>query len=216
MQKPTFIIADDHKIFREGLKALINNEEIGIVIAEASNGKELIDILQTKKPDMAIVDISMPVMDGIEATKKALEIIPELKILALSMFGDEQYYYSMIEAGVKGFVIKTSGMHELENAIKTILAGDSYFSNELLRNIISKLSPGSGKTANSKIEKLSKREMQVLVEICKGKNNKEIAETLYISSSTIKGHKQKIFKKTNCTNTAALIVYAIKNNLISI
>lgn len=216
MKKPTFVIADDHKIFREGLKALINNEEIGIVVGEASNGKELIDLLSTKSPDMVIVDISMPVMDGIEASKKALEINPDQKILALSMFGDEEYYYSMIEAGVKGFVIKTSGMHELESAIKTILAGDSYFSNELLRNIISKLSPQSNRKIEDKTEKLSKREIQVLKEICKGKNNKEIAETLFISNSTVKGHKQKIFAKTNCSNSAALIVYAIKNNLINI
>ena len=132
-EKPTIIIVDDHLIFRQGLKSIITMENIANVIGEASNGLELLVLLTHLKPDLVLMDIDMPHMNGLEATEKALELIPDLKIIAFSMFSDEEYYYKMIDLGVKGFILKTSGINELENAIKNVMLGDSYFSNELLR-----------------------------------------------------------------------------------
>ena len=111
------IIVDDHRMFREGLRKILTIEGIADVLAEASNGKEFLEILDKNLPDLILMDISMPEMDGIEATKKALLLHPHLNVIALSSFGDEKYYYSMIEAGAKGFVLKTAGIMELKNAI---------------------------------------------------------------------------------------------------
>jgi DNA-binding NarL/FixJ family response regulator len=132
-EKLTIIIVDDHLIFRQGLKTIITMENIANIIGEASNGLELLELLTHLKPDLVLMDIDMPHMNGLEATEKALELIPDLKIIAFSMFSDEEYYYKMIDLGVKGFILKTSGINELENAIKNVMLGDSYFSNELLR-----------------------------------------------------------------------------------
>ena len=149
-EKPTIIIVDDHLIFRQGLKTIITMENIANVIGEASNGLELLELLTHLKPDMVLMDIDMPLMNGLEATEKALELIPDLKIIAFSMFNDEEYYYKMIDLGVKGFILKTSGINELENAIKNVMLGDSYFSNELLRKINNNLGRTSNGNSTSK------------------------------------------------------------------
>ena len=163
------------------------------------------------------MDISMPVMDGIEATKKALEKYPDLPILALSMFGDEEYYYKMVHAGVKGFVLKESGSEELSDAIREITSGNNYFSQELLRKIIINI-------GNSKLESqvrtptntLTKRESEILRLICQGMSNMEIANMLHLSQRTVEGHKANLLKKTSTKNTVNLIMFAIKNNLVEV
>lgn len=210
------IITDDHQIFRQGLKSLIVKEEIADVIAEASNGKELIDLLPNNKPDLILMDIGMPEMDGVEATRRALVIDPDLKILVLSNFGDEVHYFNIIQAGAKGFVLKTSGIHELKLAIERVLSGESYFSNELLRKIIANINqPGVSRNANGKTEdKPTKRELEVLQLVAGGLSNEEIADRLNISVTTVKGHRSNLLMKTGTKNTAGLIMYAIKNKIV--
>ena len=215
MEKIKLFLVDDHKIFREGLKQLIEIEEIGTVIAEASNGQEFLSKLSDPLPDLILMDISMPVMNGIEATKVAIEKYPELIILALSMHGDEEYYYKMIEAGVKGFLLKDSGIKEIEKAIYSVVDGESYFSNELLRQIILGMNK---KTKESVPEQdgLTSREIEVLKEICGGLTNEEIADKLCISAQTVKGHRSNLLSKTNCKNSASLVMYAIKYKLVEL
>ena len=133
-KKPEIIIVDDHKIFRQGLKAIINYEDLGTIIGEASNGEEFIEQLTILKPDIVLMDIDMPLMDGFEATQKALKIIPTLKIIAFTVFSENEYYQKMIRCGAKGFILKSSGFYELENAIKTVMKGKSYFKNKIPRN----------------------------------------------------------------------------------
>jgi len=205
------ILADDHKIFRESLRKMLVSESIADVIAEAGNGKHLLDLLEEYTPDVVVMDISMPVMDGVETTKKALQKNPQLKILTLSSFGDEKYYYKMVEAGVKGFVIKSSGISELEQAITEIHAGGCWFSNELLRKVIVNI----GKSPAKEME-ISDRELETLKLICDGLTNDQIAEKLHLSPETIKWHRNNLLSKTGCNNTAALVMYAIKNGLIHI
>jgi DNA-binding NarL/FixJ family response regulator len=130
--KPDVIIVDDHISFRQGLNSLITIENIANVIAEASDGTQFIELLEKHKPDLVLMDIDMPNMNGLDATKKALKILPDLKIIAFTMFGYEDYYYNMIENGVQGFILKSSGLNELEKAIHAVMAGKTYFSNELL------------------------------------------------------------------------------------
>jgi DNA-binding NarL/FixJ family response regulator len=205
------ILADDHKIFRESLRKMLVSESIADVIAEAGNGKQLLDLLEEHTPDVVVMDISMPVMDGVETTKMALQKNPQLKILTLSSFGDEKYYYKMVEAGVKGFVIKSSGISELEQAITEIHEGGCWFSNELLRKVIVNI----GKSPAKELE-VSDRELETLKLICDGLTNDQIAEKLHLSPETIKWHRNNLLSKTGCNNTAALVMYAIKNGLIHI
>ena len=215
MKKPNIVIVDDHLILRQGIKALITTENIATVIGEASNGKEFIELLSHLKPDLVLMDIDMPHMNGMEATKKALELMPELKIIAFTMFGDEEYYYKMIDMGVKGFILKSSGINELEKAISEVMLGESYFSNEILRKIISNL---SRKNANNHTEKatLTSRELEVLKQICLDLNNEEIAKKLFISPMTVKSHRSNLLEKTGCKNTSGLILFALKNKIIEL
>ena len=214
-QKPNIIIVDDHLIFRQGLKSIITIENIANVIGEASNGLELLKLLSDLKPDLVLMDIDMPHMNGLDATEKAMELMPELKIIAFSMFSDEEYYYKMIDRGVKGFILKTSGIKELENAIQNVMSGDSYFSNELLRKIINNF----GHSTNNKPtlqDNLTEREIEILQQICLGLSTDEIAEKLFISPKTVKSHKSNLLEKTVCKNTPALILFAIKNKIVEL
>lgn len=208
------VIVDDHSLFRNGLKILLTTSGHFNVVAEAENGKEFIDLLEHIQPDIVLMDIDMPVLDGIEATKEALKKFPKLKVITLSMFGEEEYYYKMIEAGVKGFLLKNSDINEVKNAIVTVFQGGKYFSQELLYNVVKNIR--SGHKEQELTEALSEREIEVLIQICNGSSNNEIAENLHISKRTVDKHRANLLDKTNSKNTAHLVMYAIKNKLINI
>jgi len=212
---PTIIIVDDHLIFRQGLKSIISIENIAHVIGEASNGIEFLQLLEHITPDIVLMDIDMPHMNGLDATEKAIEMMPSLRIIAFSMFSDEEYYYKMIDRGVKGFILKSCGINELENAIQNVMKGENYFSNELLRKIINNYGRSS-EIKPAKYDKLTNRETEVLQLICEGLNTEEIATKLAISPLTIKSHKSNLLVKTICKNTPALILFAIKNKIVDV
>lgn len=208
-------LVDDHTLFRNGLKLLLGNSPRYNVMLEASNGKDFVDNLAVgNAPDVVLMDISMPVMNGIEATAAAVAKVPGLKIIALSMFGEEDYYYEMINAGAKGFLLKNSDIKEVTEAIEQVAAGNNYFAPEVLYNVIKRFNPH--REAELESTTLSRREHQVLQGICKGLSNQEIADTLFLSKRTIDKHRSNLLSKTNSKNTAELIMYAIKNKLISI
>jgi DNA-binding NarL/FixJ family response regulator len=209
----SIIIADDHRMFRESLSKILTMKKVATVIAEASNGKELLELLDKHQPQIILTDISMPEMDGIEATKLAIAKQPNVKILALSSFGDEKYYYSMLEAGAKGFVLKNAGIHELQNAIIEVAKGGTWFSAELIQKVITKFNDKPKKTAEST---LTEREIEILKLICESFTNDQIAEKINISFDTVKWHRANIMAKAECTNTAALVIYAIRNKIIEI
>lgn len=145
-RKPTIVLVDDHLIFRQGLKSLITFENIGTVIGEASDGIEFMNLLTMPPPDLVIMDIDMPNMNGMEAVQRALELYPDMKIIVFSMFGDKEYYIKMIDLGVKGFILKSSGITELERAIKDVMSDKSYYSNELPKKTINKFGQKNGTT----------------------------------------------------------------------
>lgn len=215
VKKPNIIIVDDHMIFRQGLIALVSGQNIACVIGEASNGKEYLELLVNLKPDLVLMDIDMPHMNGVEATEKSLEMLPDLKIIAFTMFSDEDYYYKMIDLGVRGFILKSSGIQELQNAIHQVMSGESYFSNELLRKIINRLGRKNKENTSENIA-LTDRELEILQHICLGLNNDEIAQKLFISTKTVKRHRANLLEKTECKNTPSLILYAIKNKIVTL
>jgi DNA-binding NarL/FixJ family response regulator len=150
MKKPDLLIVDDHQIFRQGIKSIISVANIATVIGEASNGEEFLELLSHSKPDLVLLDIDMPVMDGLEATKKALEIIPDLKIIAFPLFGDEESFLRMIKLGAMGYVLKSCDISELETAIQHVLKGGTYFSNQ-------QFTKNGNRTGNTEIKIIEQR-----------------------------------------------------------
>lgn len=216
MQKLKIYIVDDHKLFREGLKLLLSAQDFVRHIYEASNGREFVENLSIADCDVVLMDIEMPEMNGIEATLAAMRMKPELKIIVLSMYGDEQYYYKMIDAGAKGFVLKSSGIEKVITAIKKVAEGENYFSEELLVNILNNMRDNNKPEHESVDNEISERELEILYHVCKGFSNQEIADELFISKRTVDKHRANLLSKTGCRNTAALVMYAIKNKMIEI
>ncbi len=209
MTKPGIIIVDDHRLFRSGLKYILVESGKYQVIGEASNGLEFLEILESKNPDLVILDIRMPVMDGIVAAKQALTKKPGLNIMMLSMFGESEYYSALVEMGIKGFVLKDADNEEFFLAIQKILNGGTYFSQELLLAIIKK------NTLSTPV-KLSRREKEILNAIGQGHSNQEISTLLAISQRTVERHRTNLLEKTGSKNSIQLIIYALRNKLLSI
>ncbi len=208
-KKNRVIIADDHSLFRQGLKLILMELEDIEVVADVPNGKELLEIVGILQPDLVIMDINMPLLNGIEASKILARDYPEVKILVVSMYGDEQYYNSVIENGVKGFILKDADNSELKTAVRDILNGKTYFSQELLLRLIrSRQTPANINLTN--------REQEILELICQGLGTAEISAKLFLSDRTIENHKANLFAKTGCKNSLSLVIFAIKNNLVSL
>jgi len=214
MKKINISIVDDHSLFRNGLKLLLSAFPEIEVISECSNGKEFIESLERIVPEVVLMDIEMPVMNGIDATKEAICKFPDLNIITLSMFGEEEYYYKMIDAGVKGFILKNSNIDEVVKAIRTIRNGGTYFSQEILYNVVKNIREVS-KTDPFQLQ-LSTRELEILDLICKGLSNQEIGNELNISKRTVDKHRANILSKTDTKNTANLVMFAIEHKLIEV
>ena len=213
MKTIRIIIADDHQLFRNGLKILLSAFPEFEITGEASNGEEFLSLITHTPVDIALMDINMPEMDGIEATRRASKTHSNLNIIALSMYGEEEYYYKMVDAGAKGFLLKDSDISEVKEAILTVRKGGNYFSQQLLQHVIQKI---KHREHENKLTNLSKREKEILSKICEGLSNQEIAESLFISKRTVDKHRANLLGKTNSKNTASLILFAIKNKLIEI
>jgi DNA-binding NarL/FixJ family response regulator len=208
--KTRIIIVDDHEIFRKGFAMIISTFADVDLVGEASNGQEFLDLIDKTKTDIVFIDIKMPVLNGIDATKVAMERFPELKIVALSMFGEEKYLQSMMEAGAIGFLLKNVKREELEVAIKLFQEGRNYYSEELLSFFTKKY------ISTKPDASISKRELEVMQLIAKGFTNQEISEQLFISLRTVEGHKTNLIQKTGSKNIVDLLIYALKNKLIEI
>ena len=208
--KKKLFIVEDHAIFREGLKRVIAEMPDVELVGEAENGEVFLKMLKKTMPDIVLMDIQMPVMDGLEATERALKEYPYLKILVISMFGDEEYVYAMVEKGVCGFILKTSGLQELERAINRVADGQHYYSEEIMGLIVKKV------RQIDSVEKVvfTGKEMEVLRMLCKGYSNNEIADKIFLSVRTVEGYRNKLLQKTGSENVIQLIIYALRNKLV--
>ncbi len=208
------LIVDDHEIFRNGLKMVLGKLKYVDLVGEATNGNDFINFIKTDLPDIVLLDIEMPDMNGIEAAKIALKQFPKIKIIALTMFGDDEYIQSMLDAGAKGFLMKNINKETLDKAIQTVNNGGNYYSEELFDFFTKQLSKSKDKT-NDSIE-FTRREKEILQLLCEGLSNKEIGEALFISERTVLGHKTNLLAKTNTKNSISLMAYAIKNKIVVI
>ncbi len=209
------IIADDHEIFRDGFKLMLSKfPEINLV-GEASNGRELLELTEKLNPDVILTDIKMPLMDGIEAAKKIVELYPDKGIIGLSMYDDDELIIEMLEAGAKGYLIKNAGKDQIIEAIKTVYNDEPYYckttSHKLTQMIAKSRFNPYKKTLKAEF---SEREKEIIACICTEMTNKEIGDKLFISVRTVEGHRLKILEKMNVKNTVGLVVYAIKNGIV--
>lgn len=209
------LLADDHKIVRDGIKLMLQPITGIEVAAEANNGNEVIEILGKTGIDLIIMDINMPGMDGIQATRKVKELVPGTKILALTMSNDDLNIRQMIQAGASGYIMKSAGRNELKEAISEIMEGRHYFSTEAAQSVLMDLVKGKGRSAETECVHITNRELEILELIIKEFTNQEIAEKLFISSRTVDAHRRNLLQKTGARNTAGLVKYAFQHNIIS-
>jgi DNA-binding NarL/FixJ family response regulator len=210
-------IADDHKIFRNGLKATLEDCTDLELILEASNGKELIGLLATKTPDVILMDIKMPEMDGIQTAAYISQHFKQIKILALSMFNEDKYIVDMMKAGATGYLLKNAEPEEIIEAIATVYHKGFYFNEHLSVTLIKQLF-GSARpdSLGSPAPDLNEREIEVLKLVCQECSNQEIADRIFLSVRTVEGYRARLFEKTGSKNLVGLVIYAIKKGIISV
>lgn len=209
------IITDDHRILREGLKGLLGTDPDITVVGEASNGEELLALMNNVDPDVVLLDIGMPVMNGLVATKKIKEQFPYVKVLILTQYDSEEYLYTVLHAGASGYVLKETASTELIWAIKTVNDGLAYLSPAMTQTLIQERI--EHKDIGSKIKDiLTPREQELFKLLADGHSNQEIAEKLIISIKTVQTHRAHIMEKLNLNNRTELIKYAIRQGIISV
>ena len=210
------ILADDHKIVREGLKNLLSKEWEIEIVAEANDGREAIYLVEKYDPDIIIMDIGMPGLNGIEATKKIKNQSSDTKIIALSMHSDKQFITGMLKAGASGYLLKDCAVDELVDAIKTVSKNNIYLSSQISGIVVNELLNSLSRADNIGNIDLSDREKEVLQLIAEGKQTKEIADILFISIKTVESHRKNIMTKLNIYTIPELTKYAIKAGLTSL
>lgn len=212
------LLVDDHPMIRHGIKALLNDVDIKVT-GEASNGKEAIDAYKDGNYDLIVMDIKMPEMDGVEATKELKKIDSDVKILALSMYDEHRFITKMLQAGAKGYILKNTGKEELVNAITKIISGENYFSPEVSNIMMSRFMNEKSETLRRSTPNfnvtLTKRETEIIRMIANEMTNSEIAGELNISPRTVDTHRRNLLQKLDVKNTAGLVRYALQNDIIA-
>ncbi len=219
MKTTKILIVDDHEVVRDGLKNILTSLDNISIAGEAGNGEDAVKMYSTLKPDLVIMDISMPGMNGIEATRVIKEKDPDARILILTMHDNQEYLNQIIRSGAKGFILKNTDKEELLDAVRTVASGDNFFSKDISKLIIDNYIRTAKETEKSDAYKevpLTKREIEILKLIASGYSNQEIANILYISYNTVDTHRKNIMHKLSIKNTAGLVRYAIEKGLISL
>lgn len=215
-EKIKILIADDQKLIREGLKVLLEMEESFMVIGEASNGQQAVDLYIKLRPDIVLMDIQMPVINGVEAIKKILELDKEAKIIILTTFDDDEYVYEGLKSGALGYILKDSSIEKLSESIKVIYQGGALIEPSITKKILSELSKIEKvqKQKEELIEELSAREKEILSLIAKGFSNSEIADKLFLSVGTVKNYVTNILQKLEAKDRTEAVVKAKDLGLI--
>ncbi len=210
------ILADDHRIMREGLRALLEQQSGMEIIAEADDGRTTVDLAHELKPDVVVIDISMPDLNGIDATRQIISAVPHIKVIALSMHSDRKFVREMLSAGASGYLLKDSAFEELGTALAAVLNNQTYLSPKIadtvVRDYLGKIDTTESRTSPS----LTHREREVLQLLAEGRTTKEIASKLCVSIKTIETHRKQIMEKVGLNSVAELTKYAIREGLTSL
>lgn len=214
MQQIRILIADDHAVVREGTRQIIDHEPDLTVVAQAGDGEEAIKLAGDCKPDVAIIDVAMPNIDGIEATKQIKALYPGITVLILTAYDDDQFVFNLLEAGAAGYLLKSIRASELIDAVRAVYAGESVLHPAVARKVLNRFIPASGKPMGEPSNVLSEREMDVLKLATKGLNNQDIADELFLSVRTVQAHLGHIFDKLDVSSRTEAVVRALKEGWI--
>jgi DNA-binding NarL/FixJ family response regulator len=211
------ILADDHEIFRDGFRLMLKKYEEIKLVAEASDGKELVELARELKPDIIVTDIKMPVMDGIEATKLLVKELPFIGIVALSMYDEESQIVEILEAGAKGYLIKNAHKTEIVEAIKTVYKDQNYYCLQTTKTLAERIAGSTFKPSKpGDSPTFSEKDIDIIRLICEELSNKEIADRIGLSKRTVEWHRKEISEKLHTKNTAGIVVYAMRNKIYPI
>ena len=216
MNKIRVLLAEDHTIVRKGLRSLLDGEAGIEVIGEAEDGREAVEKVQQLLPDVVLMDIAMPGLNGLEATRQIKKRFPEVKVVILTMHANEEYIFQILRAGASGYLVKQAAPTELLSAIQAAYQGESFLSPSISRKVIEEYIQQAEATAeNDSYDQLTDREREVLQLIAEGHPNREIAELLHISVKTVETHRANLMDKLDIHSTAELTQYAIRKGVIS-
>ena len=217
MKKIKILIADDHAFVREGTRRILEQEPDLEVVAEAGNGEEAVKLASELKPDVAIIDVAMPKLDGIEATRQIKALCPAVAVLVLSAYDDDQFVFGLLEAGAAGYLLKSVRGHEIVDAIRAVDAGESVLHPSVARKVLNRFASVSNRAQRKKpLELLTEREVEVLKLVTKGLSNKDIADGLSLSIRTVQGHLANIFNKLRVSSRTEAVVHALKEGWVTL
>jgi len=214
MNKIKIAIADDYKIYRDGLKVGLSADDNMEIIAEADNGEDLMKVLETNSPDVILMDLKMPIMDGMEATKHVRKKYPDIKVLVVSMYEDDKFIIHLMENGANGYLLKNAEPDEIKKAIYAVHENGYYFNDVVNKALLKKLVLKNNlkPSFNQNID-LTEREQEVLKMICEEKTAAEIAKEIFLSPRSVEGIRQRLIEKIGVRNTAGLVMFAVKNGI---
>jgi DNA-binding NarL/FixJ family response regulator len=208
------ILADDHTLVRAGIRALLEKLPEVKVLGEASNGREALELVKTHKPDVVLMDITMPGLNGLEAAARMAKEFPEVRVIILSMHNNEEYYWRALKAGAAGYLLKKAATAELAVALQRVIHGEIYLSQEISTRLLKKFPLGEIADRKSPFEQLTGRQREVLQLIAEGQNTKEIAEILKVSPKTVEYHRMKLMTGLNVHDVPGLVRFALRVGLI--
>lgn len=210
------LLADDHMIIRQGLKSLVESKPDMEVVGEAENGREAVRLFKDLRPDVTVMDVAMPDLNGIDATCKILEIDKQAKVVALSMHDDTEYVLRMLDSGASAYLLKDCAFEELESAVRSVMRGEVYLSPRVAAMVVEGYVHGTGRNKSSSLKELTPREREVLQLLSEGKSSKEIAALLDVSGKTIDTHRRNIMEKLGLFSVAELTKFAVREGLTSL
>jgi len=217
MQKIRVLVVDDHTIVREGICALLGLAGDMEVVGEAANGREALDMVTKFMPDVVLMDIAMPIMGGLEATRRICKEFPGIKVLALTQYDDREYVFPAIEAGARGFVSKRAASSELVSGIRSVHRGDSFLSPSVARLLVEDYQQGASiRKSHDPYEELTDREREILKLLAEGYTTQEIADMLVISPKTVDAHKTSLMAKPDIHNRIDLVKYALRKGIVTV
>ena len=209
-------LADDHNILREGLRSLISGMPGMEVIGEAGNGREAVRLARELRPDLVVMDINMPDLNGIEATRQLLKELPGVKVIALSMYSDKRFVAGMLRAGASGYMLKASTFDELSKAFATVIAGEIYLSPKVTGDLVEDYIGYLAQEKSAPTDVLTAREREILQLLAEGRSSKDIASSLHVSEKTVHTHRQNIMEKLHLYSVAELTKYAIREGITTV
>jgi len=216
MQKIRVLVVDDHTIVRDGICALLALAGDIEVVGEAANGSEALKMVKELEPNVVLMDIAMPIMDGLEATRRIRKEFPRTRVLVLTQYDDKEYVFPVIEAGAAGFISKVAASSELPSGIRSVYQGDSYLSPSVTRLLIEDYRRVGGRDIHDPYEQLTDRERDVLKLVAEGYTTQEIADMLVVSPKTVEGHRTNLMAKLGIRNRTELVKYALRKGIITI